>query len=146
MRIRVTLVVLGLALALTFGAGFCFFRHVRGAKSLTPCAQALSQGLVDACTDRGGGRWLSTAKRQVASSDGTMVIHYNSSRSVYRLTCQDHRSVDLFSPWEYPGCDEGDACVFWAQNSAAIDLQEGAVMFSEARLRRLCGNDGGAGR
>jgi hypothetical protein len=141
---RAGLRVIAVILLLAFGLGLWAFRHMRESVSMTPCARALVLGSVDSCTEAGSFEWPDMAQRQVNSQDGTLAIHYESNRSTYRLTCNDGRIVDLFTAWEYPACDEGDACVFWAHNSATIDLQSALVTFREARLRRMCGQDAAA--
>jgi hypothetical protein len=111
---------------------------------LSPSGVETWRGDVDATEPRGLPTRGSQMMRQVTSPDGTLAIHFDTRRNTYRLTCAGGLTFDLFTAWDSPGCDEGDACVLWTEdNDAIVALQKGAVMFREARLSRLCGKSSG---
>jgi hypothetical protein len=164
--LRVTARALAVLLPIVLGLGWWGLRRHWVLPTATRCEDALSLKAVDFCSEDGRAAWLSPSgvdtwhgdvdampstdpqglpsgstqrTRQVTSPDGTLTIHFDAYRNTYRLTCAGGHTLDLFTAWDSPGCDEGDACVMWTQdNNAIIVLQKEVVMFREARLSRLC--------
>jgi hypothetical protein len=80
-------------------------------------------------------RYASPLRRQTRSPDGTMIGHFD---TMYWVEC-DHRRADILKLGASGSfCDEGAACIFWADQNLVIELPEVAVMLKEERLRRLC--------